>query len=167
MTERSGEETKNELKENRVRVLKLRMLGIGIVLVFISVLISQFFVQLRYPPELKLPIELRPAWTFDESRVKTMQFVGDVGIIIGWIILIIGLIFVVYGFTARILDKRLGVSQRFEKNIWETMIDHLKSDPNFVLLVIGSVVFGIIWIFNLLTYPGTGPLYFLREPYLQ
>ncbi|MHA2174219.1 MAG: hypothetical protein ACXAB2_02075 [Candidatus Hodarchaeales archaeon] len=167
MAENSGVESETEIKEGRLQILKLRVLGIGIVLVFISILVSQFFVQLRYPPELKLPFLLRPAWTRDESRVKTMQFVGDVGIVIGWIILIIGIILVLYGLISRVLDKRLGVSRRFEKNIWETLVDYLKSDPNFVLLFVGSVIFGVMWFFNLLTYPSTGPLYFLREPYLQ
>ncbi len=167
MSENSGVESEIEIKESRLRVLKLRILGIGIILVFISVWFSQFFVRLRYPPELKLPILLRPEWTFDESRVKTMQFVGDVGIVIGWIILIIGLILVLYGFINQLLDKRIRESRRFEKNLWEALVEHLKSDPNFVLLVVGSVIFGVMWFFNLLTYPGTGPLYFLREPYLR
>jgi hypothetical protein len=149
------------------RRLKLRILGLGLIFIFVAFLLLQFFVQMRYPPELKLPIELQPEWTSDVNRVKTMQFVGDVGIVIGWIILIIGALLVIYGFINTLLDPHLRVPRRFEQNIVEAIKSNLSTDRNFVILFAGSVIFGIIWFFNLLTYPSDGPLYFLREPNLQ
>ena len=166
----------NKISENVVdmnevdvkkRRLKLRILGGGLILLFIAVLFSQFFVQLRYPPELKLPIELQPEWTSDTNRIKTMQFAGDVGIVISWIILIIGALLVIYGFINTLLDPHLRVPRRFEQNLVEAIKSNLSTDRNFVILFVGIVIFSIIWFFNLLTYPDNGPLYFLREPNLQ
>ncbi|PWI48475.1 hypothetical protein CEE45_06205 [Candidatus Heimdallarchaeota archaeon B3_Heim] len=159
----------DELSEVEVkkRRLKLRILGMGLILIFISLLMLQFFVQMRYPPELKLPIDLRPDWTSDVNRVKTMQFVGDVGIVIGWVIFLVGLVLVVYGFINTLLDPHLRVPRRFEQTITEAIKTNLVTDRNFFILFVGSVIFGIIWFFNLLTYPDDGPLYFLREPNLQ
>ncbi len=152
------------LKQRRI---KLRILGAGLLLIFLSLLLEQFFVQLRYPPELKLPPALQPAWTSDVNRVKTMQFVGDVGILIGWIILIIGALLVIYGFINTLLDPHLRVPRRFEQNLVDAIRVNLVSDRNFFILFVGSLIFGFIWFFNLLTYPDIGPLYFLREPNLQ
>jgi hypothetical protein len=162
-------ENKVDLSEVEVkkRRLKLRILGAGLILMFLAVLLLQFFVQLRYPPELKLPIELQPAWTSDENRIKTMFFVGDVGIVLGWVILLVGMVLVVYGFINTYLDPHLRIPRRFEENLIEAVKVHLVSDKNFLLLFGGSLIFGIIWFFNLLTYPDIGPLYFLREPNLQ
>ncbi len=164
ISEVTNDSSEVDIKQRR---LKLRILGFGLLLIFISLLISQFFVQLRYPPELKLPIELQPDWTSDENRIKTMQFVGDVGIIFGWIIFIIGALLVIYGFINTLLDPHLRVPRRFEQNLVEAIKSNLSTDRNFVILFVGSVIFGIIWIFNLLTIPDSGPLYFLREPNLQ
>ncbi len=167
MTRISEDITELSEVDVKQRRLKLRILGLGLIFIFIAFLLLQFFVQMRYPPELKLPIELQPEWTSDVNRVKTMQFVGDVGIVIGWIILIIGALLVIYGFINTLLDPHLRVPRRFEQNIVEAIKSNLSTDRNFVILFAGSVIFGIIWLFNLLTYPSDGPLYFLREPNLQ
>jgi len=167
VTKISEDATKFSEIDVKQRRLKLRILGLGLIFIFIALLLLQFFVQMRYPPELKLPIELQPAWTSDVNRVKTMQFVGDVGIVIGWIILIIGALLVIYGFINTLLDPHLRVPRRFEQNIVDAIKSNLSTDRNFVILFVGSIIFGIIWFFNLLTYPSDGPLYFLREPNLQ
>ena len=162
------QEQKNEsLDVSRTRIIKVRILGVGLVLMLIAVLMEDFFVKMRYPPELKLPQTIRPLWTFDESRVKTLQFVGDIGIVLGWIILGLGIILVLYGFVNRLLDKHLETPRQFEQSIVESIKLNLQSDRNFVMLFLASVVFALMWFFNLLTYPSIGPLYFLREPYLQ
>ncbi len=151
----------------RNRIIKVRILGIGFVLMFIAVLMEDFFVKLRRPPELILPLTMRPLWTFDESRVKTLQFVGDIGIVLGWIILLFGMLLVLYGFINRLLDKHLETPRQFEQSIVESIKLNLQTDRNFVILFLASVIFALMWFFNLLTYPNIGPLYFLREPYLQ
>jgi hypothetical protein len=162
-------EKQNKLSqdEKRTRIIKVRLLGVGLVLILISVMLEDFFVKLRYPPELKLPIDLRPAWTFDESRVKTLQFIGDIGILLGWVILTIGIVLVLYGFINRLLDKHLEAPRHFEQNIVESIKLNLQTDRNFVILFGASIIFALMWFLNILTYPSIGPLYFLREPYLQ
>ena len=154
-------------EDKRTRILKVRILGVGLVLILIGILVEDFSVQLRYPPELKLPIDIRPAWTFDESRVKTLQFVGDVGIFLGWIIIGLGILLVLYGFINRLLDKHLEAPRHFEQNLVQSVKHNLQTDRNFMILFVTSIIFAMMWVFNLLTYPDIGPLYFLREPYLQ
>ena len=163
------QQEQNELSQDdkRTRILKLRALGVGLLLILFAILVEDFSVQLRYPPELKLPSDLRPAWTFDESSVKTLQFVGDIGILLGWIILTLGILLVLYGFINRLLDKHLEAPKHFEQNLVETIKHNLQTDRNFVILFVISIIFSVMWLFNLLTYPDIGPLYFLREPYLQ
>jgi hypothetical protein len=162
------QEQKDEsLDVRRTRIIKVRILGVGLVLILISVLMEDFFVKMRYPPELKLPLNLRPEWTFDESRVKTLQFVGDIGIVLGWIILGIGIVLVLYGFVNRLLDKHLETPRQFEQSIVESIKLNMQTDRNFMILFLASIFFALMWFFNLLTYPPIGPLYFLREPYLQ
>ena len=158
---------KNEVVEEKQRLIKLRVLGLGFILIFVALLFLQFFVQMRYPPELQLPRVLQPEWVFDENRVKTMQFVGDVGIAVGWIFLLVGLLLVVYGFINRLLDKHIPIPRRFEKNLFESIKHNLETDKNFVILFLATVVFAVMWFFNLLTYPDSGPLYFLRETSLK
>ncbi len=154
-------------KVGRLESVKLRILAFGLILVIIAIILLQFFIQLRNPPEMKLPSELRPSWTQNESLVKTMAFWGDVGSIIGGIILIIGLLLVLYGLINRYLEKRIRESEKFDTPLLESFITHLQSDKNFILVFVCTLVFGLLWIFNIMTYPPEGPLYFLRESYLQ
>jgi len=153
--------------EKRLRIIKVRILGVGMVLILIAIIFEDFFVKLRYPPELKLPYLLRPEWARDESRVKTLQFIGDIGILLGWIILAIGILLVLYGFINRLLDKHLETPRQFEQTIVQSIRHNLQTDRNFVILFVASIIFAVMWFFNLLTYPEIGPLYFLRETYLQ
>lgn len=161
------EQKDDSLDVSRTRIIKVRILGVGLVLMLIAILMEEFFVNMRYPSELKLPLTIRPLWTFDESRVKTLQFVGDIGIVLGWIILVLGIILVLYGFVNRLLDKHLETPRQFEQSIVESIKLNLQTDRNFVILFLASIGFALMWFFNLLTYPSIGPLYFLREPYLQ
>jgi hypothetical protein len=153
-------------KSRRLDVIKVRILAIGLIIIGMAFLLSQFFVQLRYPPELKLPEELKPAWTQDQNLVDTMAFIGDIGIIFSWIVLLIGLCLVLYGIINRLLDKRIS-RKRFEETLVESFFHTLGKDKNFALVAICTIIFALMWFFNILTYPPSGPLYFLREPFLQ
>jgi hypothetical protein len=164
MNESSVSSIDESTKIRRLETIKVHLLAIGLILVIGAILILQFFVRMRYPPELKLPDELRPAWTQDEDLVSAMKFFGDIGIILGWIILIIGLFIFIYGFSFRV---RTRVPRKFDTTIVTELITNFKSDRNFAALFIVTVIFGILWVFNLLTYPPSGPLYLLREPYIK
>jgi hypothetical protein len=159
--------------EDKQRIVKLRVLGTGLILIFIAILLLQFFHQLRFPRELFIPENIRRSqmdiygWTFDENYVRTMRFVGDVGYTIGGILFLLGLVFVAYGFINRLLDKHLTIPQRFDQGIIESIQYNLETDKNFILLFLATVIFALMWAFNLLTYPDAGPLYFLRETSLQ
>jgi len=153
-------------KKRRLDIVKVRILAIGLIICGTAFLLFQFFIQLRYPPELSLPESLKPAWTQDQSLIDTMGFVGDVGIVFSWIVLLIGLCLVLYGLINRVLDKRIP-RKRFEQTLFESFFITIGKDKNFALVAIGTLLFGILWFFNLLTYPTYGPLYFLREPFLQ
>ena len=153
--------------EKRLRIIKVRILGVGMVLILIAIVMEDFFVKLRYPLWLSSPYLEWPEWAKDESRLKTLQFVGDIGIVLGWIILAVGILLVLYGFINRLLDKHLETPRHFEKSIVQSIQHNLQTDRNFVILFVASIIFAIMWFFNLLTYPAIGPLYFLREPYLQ
>jgi len=155
-----------DTKKRRLDIIKVRILAIGLIICGTAFLLFQFFIQLRYPPELSLPESLKPAWTQDQSLLDTMGFVGDVGIVFSWIVLLIGLVLVLYGLINRVLDKRIS-RKRFEQTLFESFYTTLGKDKNFALVAIGTLLFGLLWFFNLLTYPTYGPLYFLREPFLQ
>jgi hypothetical protein len=151
-------------KMRRLQNIKVHLLAIGIILIIGAFLILQFFVRLRYPPELNLPDELKPTWTQNEDLINAMRFFGDIGIILGWIILIIGLFIFIYGFSLRV---RTRVPRKFDTTLVSEFVTSFKTDRNFAALFIVTIIFGILWIFNLLTYPDIGPLYFLREPYIR
>ena len=144
--------------EEKQRTIKLRVLGIGLILIFIAILLLQFFHELRFPSVFLLPEDDWPAWAFDQNRVKTMRFWGDAGFALGGILLLLGLVFVIYGFINRLLDKRLVIPQRFDTSIIEGIQYNLVTDKNFVILFLATVLFSIMWVFNLLTYPDAGPL---------
>ncbi|MHA2307154.1 MAG: hypothetical protein ACXACU_17375, partial [Candidatus Hodarchaeales archaeon] len=132
-------ETSDPITEDTTRrkrdVIKLRILAIGIIIVVIAFLLFQFFMQLRYPPELKLPENLRPNWTQDQNLVDTMAFVGDMGIIFTWIVFLIGSSCIIYGFVNRVLDKRIS-RQRFEETLVESFFIAISKDKNFALVAL-------------------------------
>ena len=144
--------------------IKFHILALGLVLVFISVYLLQFFLNMQHPPELNLPPELQPKWTEDESLLATMAFIGNIGVIIGAIVLLGGMFITLYGVSIQIRKR---VPRKFEGTFFESLLSTMQSEKNFVLMVLVTLVFGILWFFNLLTYPPSGPLYFLREPYLE
>ncbi len=156
----------DETKRRKRDLIKVRILAIGVIIVVIAFLLFQFFMQLRYPPQVKLPEDLQPDWTQDQNLIDTMAFVGDIGISFTWIVFLIGMGCVIYGFVNRVLDKRIP-RQRFEETLVESFFVALGKDKNFALVAICTIIFSIMWIFNILTYPPSGPLYFLREPFLQ
>lgn len=156
----------DEIKRRKLDLIKVRILAVGIIIVVIAFLLFQFFMQLRYPPQVKLPEDLKPAWTQDQNLINTMAFVGDLGIGFTWIVFLTGLGCIIYGFVNRVLDKRIP-RQRFEETLVESFFIAISKDKNFALVALGTIIFGIMWFFNLLTYPPAGPLYFLREPFLQ
>ncbi|MFX0173765.1 MAG: hypothetical protein ACFE9L_17930, partial [Candidatus Hodarchaeota archaeon] len=151
-------------KMRRLQNIKVHLLAIGIILIIGAFLILQFFVRLRYPPELNLPDELKPTWIQNEDLLSAMRFFGDIGIILGWIILLTGLFIFIYGFSLRV---RTRVPKKFDTTLVSEFITSFKTDRNFAALFIVTIIFGILWIFNFLTYPDIGPLYFLREPYIR
>ncbi|MFX0087177.1 MAG: hypothetical protein ACFFAU_16120 [Candidatus Hodarchaeota archaeon] len=153
-------------KSSRFDVIKVRILAFGLIIIGIAFLLFQFFIQLRYPPELKFPDEIKPAWTQDQNLVDTMAFVGDFGIIFSWFVLLIGLCLALYGLINRILDKRIP-RKRFKETLIESFFITLGKDKNFALVTICTIIFALMWLFNILTYPPSGPLYFLRKPFLQ
>ena len=153
--------------EEKQRIIKLRVLGTGLILIFIAFLLLEFFHELRFPSVFLLPENQWPAWAFDQNRVKTMRFWGDAGFVFSVILLLLGLVFVTYGFINRLLDKHLVIPQRFDKSIIEGIQYNLITDKNFVLLFFATVIFSVMWAFNLLTYPDAGPLYYLRESSLK
>jgi hypothetical protein len=154
----------SEIRTRRLQNIKFQLLAFGLIFIIAAILILQFFVRMRYPTELSLPDELRPSWTQDEDLLKAMAFFGDFGILLGWFILAIGLLIFIYGFSIRF---RARVPKRFDRSLIDSFLIEIRSDRNFLLLFLVTVIFGVIWFFNLLTYPPSGPLYFLREPYLQ
>jgi hypothetical protein len=164
MNESSVSSIDESTKMRRLETIKVHLLAIGLILIIGAILILQFFVRMRYPPELKLPNAQKPAWTEDEELLSAMKFFGDIGIILGWIILIIGLFIFIYGFSLRV---RTRVPRKFDTTLVTEFLTQFKSDRNFAALFIMTVIFGILWVFNLLTYPPSGPLYFLREPYIR
>ncbi len=153
-------------KSSRFDVIKVRILAFGLIIIGIAFLSFQFFIQLRYPPELKFPDEIRPTWTQDQNLVDTMAFVGDIGIIFSWFVLLIGVCLALYGLINRILPKRIP-RKRFEETLIESFFITLGKDKNFALVTICTIIFALMWLFNILTYPPSGPLYFLRKPFLQ
>lgn len=159
-------ETSSLEKTRTLDLIKLRILALGLIIIIISFLIFQFFFRLRYPPELNLPPDLQPSWTADTDLIRTMAFIGDVGLLISWIFLFIGLILAVYGIINRMLERKLRESE-FDLTIVEQMVELLKTERNFVLLVGTTILFALLWIFNLLTFPASGPLYFMREWFLK
>ena len=133
-----------DTKKRRLDIIKVRILAIGLIICGTAFLLFQFFIQLRYPPELSLPESLKPAWTQDQSLLDTMGFVGDVGIVFSWIVLLIGLVLVLYGLINRVLDKRIS-RKRFEQTLFESFYTTLGKDKNFVLVAIGTLLFGLLW----------------------
>jgi len=154
----------SETRIKSLQNIKFQLLAFGLILIIVAILILQFFVRMRYPTELNLPDELRPDWTQDEDLLKAMTFFGDIGILLGWFILIIGSLLFIYGFSIRF---RARVPKKFDRSLIDSFIVEIRSDRNFLLLFIVTTIFALIWIFNLTTYPPSGPLYFLREPFLQ
>ncbi|MHA1973290.1 MAG: hypothetical protein ACTSW1_09865, partial [Candidatus Hodarchaeales archaeon] len=145
------------------RKFRFRILALGLILILVSVIMLDFFTNLRYPSERSLPIELQPAWTQDEDLEATMNFWGDTGILFSWVVLLIGIIFVIYGSFG--FKRR--IHRKFETGFFESFNKVIQSDKNFLFLVICTILFGVIYSFNLLTYPPTGPLYFLRKVFLE
>ncbi len=153
-----------DTKTKRLQNIKFQLLAIGLILIIGAILILQFFVRMRYPTELNLPDQLKPDWTQDQDLLQAMAFFGDIGILLGWFILLTGLLILVYGFSIRF---RARVPKRFDRSLIDTFIVEIKGDRNFLLLFLVTLIFGVLWFFNLLTYPPSGPLYFLRKPFLQ
>lgn len=162
----SGNAILVDSKSRRLDVIKVRILAIGLIILVLAFLMFQFFLQMRYPRELNFPEDKQPAWTQDQNLVDTMAFVGDVGILFSSFVLFIGLCLAFYGVINRLLDKRIP-RKRFEETLVESFFNALGKEKNFALVVICTIIFALMWFFNILTYPPSGPLYFLREPFLQ
>ncbi|WP_455142817.1 hypothetical protein [Candidatus Hodarchaeum mangrovi] len=154
----------SEEKEFSKERSNIRILALGLILLLIAILISDFFVDLRYPPERKLPVDLQPLWAKDKELEVTMNFWGDLGILFSWIIVLIGLMLTIYGGLNYV---RAPIYRKFDTSFIEAFTSAFKTDKNFVFLVGCTFIFAILWVFNLLTYPPSGPLYFLRKVFLQ
>ncbi|MHA1214076.1 MAG: hypothetical protein ACTSPG_02195 [Candidatus Hodarchaeales archaeon] len=146
------------------RKFRFRLLALGLIFILISIIMFDFFTNLRYPPERNLPIDLQPAWVKDPDLEATMNFWGDIGILFSWIIILIGLGLTVYGSLYRF---RARIPRKFDSGFIESFNRVIKTDKNFLFLVISTFIFAILYFFNLLTYPPSGPLYFLRKVFLE
>lgn len=149
-------EENNQSNIKRAKFIKYDYLTLGILILFGTLTIGlPFFYNLSFPPEDS---------RLSEEVLRTMGFYGQLGLIICWILALIGLIITMYGlFNRRITPK---ITER-EPIVLSSVIKELKNDRNFTLLFVTTIAFALLWLFNLLTFPPGGPLYFLRETTLS